>query len=93
MLGRLGVLIGSYPWAFIAACVVFLGALVPGIPLFFFQENRSEKLWIASDAVTVRDKAFVDKYYPDPGRFSSMIAIGDNVLNPAFLRAVSIVLF
>ncbi len=55
------------------------------------QENRAEKLWIASDARAIQDKKFVDLYYPDPGRFSVMIITAkDNVLTPSFLRAVSL---
>ena len=83
-------MIGSYPWFFILGCFLLLGVMVPGVPLNFFQENRAEKLWIASDATAIRDKAFVDKYYPDPGRFSVMIVTGNNVLTPSFLTAVCI---
>jgi Niemann-Pick C1 protein len=85
---RLGVLIGRYPWWVILFSFILLFIFVPGVPLFFYQENRGDKLWVADTAQALIDKHWVENEFPLLYRFNNYMIESDNVLTPTVLQAM-----
>jgi len=54
----------------------------------YYAENRQEKLWVASDSLSLKHSEWVSDRYPPQSRIVTLIGEISNVLTPEGMQAV-----
>ena len=86
---RLGYTVGCHPGWTIVVILVVAGLSAGGFLLF--RQSRDNNLWVPTNADALKHKRWVDKYFPETARYSSIILMpteGINVLSPKVLQEV-----
>ena len=70
-------------------CFLFVIIWLPGIAVFFYEENDTEDLWIPKGSQALEDSKWVSDNFPTNIRVESVYVIAPNVLLPSVLQDVS----
>ncbi|XP_063850802.1 protein patched homolog 1-like isoform X1 [Scylla paramamosain] len=82
---RYGRSIATYPWIYIAVCVVATAACCVGL-MNFYTETRAEKLWIPQDSDYVKTLKWQGENFPNNQRAELILYEAGNVLTAEYIR-------
>ena len=85
MIRRYGALVTRYPAAFIIGTVIITAAASTGF-IVLEEEKDGLKLWQPKDSDFVKNTEWIRDTFPSKTRFSSILILADNVLEPVVVK-------
>ena len=82
---RYGALVTRYPAAFILGAVILTAIASTGF-IVIEEEKDGLKLWQPDDSEFVKNTDWIRKTFPSKTRFSSILILADNVLEPEIIK-------